>query len=407
MDIPVGSLLSGYRVLDISAEMGAFCGKFLRDLGLDVIKIEPPKGDPLRSHPPFAEGHDNPEGSLRFAYLNAGKQGITLDLEKPGGRELLLKLVEQADVVIESYPPGYLKSLDLDFPVLKERQEKLIVVGLSGFGQTGPYAHFRAPDIVTTAMSGLLYVSGTPELPPCMPPETQSYYYASIYAAFGAMLALCANAARTEYGGQADGVEPIAVSGNFLWAPDPGEMRVTTTVRKRGRRIGLIDVELTQDGRTAVRAAITMGVPEHHVPPLLSDNPVVPLMTPEPPPGLEPIGPGHRMADVVHLAHGCDIRPSLTTFERRSDGGPPLIEYWVKPKGTAPDVLFALLCGDGDHVDGAAFAAANLRSASRGRLSTRRAYSAADSRYRPSAYSAAARRVLTLGSLISRKTRAI
>jgi crotonobetainyl-CoA:carnitine CoA-transferase CaiB-like acyl-CoA transferase len=190
MDIPVGSLLSGYRVLDISAEMGAFCGKFLRDLGLDVIKIEPPKGDPLRSHPPFAEGHDNPEGSLRFAYLNAGKQGITLDLEKPGGRELLLKLVEQADVVIESYPPGYLKSLDLDFPVLKERQEKLIVVGLSGFGQTGPYAHFRAPDIVTTAMSGLLYVSGTPELPPCMPPETQSYYYASIYAAFGAMLAL-------------------------------------------------------------------------------------------------------------------------------------------------------------------------------------------------------------------------
>lgn len=162
----------------------------------------------------------------------------------------------------------------------------------------------------------------------------------------GAMLALCANAARTEYGGQADGVEPIAVSGNFLWAPDPGPMRVTTTVRKRGRRIGLIDVELTQDGRTAVRAAITMGVPEHHVPPLLSDNPVVPLMTPEPPPGLEPIGPGHRMADIVHLAHGCDIRPSLTTFERRSDGGPPLIEYWVKPKGTAPDVLFALLCGD-------------------------------------------------------------
>ena len=162
----------------------------------------------------------------------------------------------------------------------------------------------------------------------------------------GAMLALCANAARTEYGGRAEGVEPIAVSGNFLWAPDPGPMRVTTTVHKRGRRIGLVDVELTQGGRTAVRAAITMGVPEHHVPPLLSDNPVVPLMTPEPPPGLEPIGPGHHMADIVHLAHGCDIRPSLTTFERRSDGGPPLIEYWVKPRGAAPDVLFALLCGD-------------------------------------------------------------
>ncbi|MDZ4264403.1 MAG: thioesterase family protein [Mycobacterium sp.] len=164
----------------------------------------------------------------------------------------------------------------------------------------------------------------------------------------GAMLALCANAARTEFASGPDSgdVEPIAVSGNFLWAPDPGPMQVVTTVRKRGRRVSLIDVELNQGGRTALRAAITMGTPEHHVPPLLSVNPVIPLMTPEPPPGLEPIGPGHSMADIVHLAHGCDIRPSLTTFTRRPDGGMPVIEYWVRPKGTPPDVLFALLCGD-------------------------------------------------------------
>ncbi|KWX66782.1 thioesterase family protein [Mycobacterium sp. NAZ190054] len=169
----------------------------------------------------------------------------------------------------------------------------------------------------------------------------------------GAMLALCANAARTEFG--APGVEPIAVSGSFLWAPDPGPMDIVTTVRKRGRRVSLIDVELNQGQRTALRAAVTLGTPEHHVPPLLSVNPVIPLMTPEPPPGLEPIGPGHSMADVVHLAHGCDIRPSLTTFSRRADGGPrtrgadqemPVIEYWVRPKGVAPDLLFALLCGD-------------------------------------------------------------
>ncbi|CAN7216927.1 thioesterase family protein [Mycolicibacterium frederiksbergense] len=192
----------------------------------------------------------------------------------------------------------------------------------------------------------------------------------------GAMLALCANAARAEIGRSSGGlgappacggersdrgvdsggqersdpgvesVEPIAVSGNFLWAPDPGALRVLTTVRKRGRRISLVDVELMQGDRVAVRAAITLGVPEHDAPPLLSTNPVVPLMTPEPPPGLEPIGPGHRMADIVHLAHGCDIRPSLTTMAPRSDGGPPVIEYWVRPRGEAPDVLFALLCGD-------------------------------------------------------------
>lgn len=167
----------------------------------------------------------------------------------------------------------------------------------------------------------------------------------------GAMLALCANAARTEHGG---GVEPIAISGDFLWAPDPGPLRLATTVRKRGRRVSLIDVELKQGTRTAVRTAVTLGEPEQHVAPLfprklgaqVGYNPVIPLMQPEPPPGLEPIGPGHPMADVVHLARGCDIRPSLTSFTPRTDGGPPVIEYWVRPKDTAPDVLFALLCGD-------------------------------------------------------------
>ncbi|MBX5487779.1 MAG: thioesterase family protein [Mycolicibacterium hassiacum] len=159
----------------------------------------------------------------------------------------------------------------------------------------------------------------------------------------GAMLALCANAARTAHG---DGAEPIAVSGSYLWAPDPGPMRLVTTVRKRGRRVSVVDVELNQGERTAVRAAVTLGEPDSHDEPLLSANPVIPLMPPEPPPGLEPIGPGHPMADIVHLAHGCDIRPSLTTLGPRSDGGPPIIEMWVRPKGAAPDVLFALMCGD-------------------------------------------------------------
>jgi acyl-coenzyme A thioesterase PaaI-like protein len=168
----------------------------------------------------------------------------------------------------------------------------------------------------------------------------------------GAMLALCANAARTFIGagGQDRGseqLEPIAVSGSFLWAPDPGPLQVVATVRKRGRRVSLVDVELNQGARTAVRTVITMGSPEpRDAVPLLSVNPVIPLMTPEPPPGLEPIGPGHPMEDIVHLAHGCDIRPSLTTMGPRADGGPPVIEYWVRPREGSPDVLFALLCGD-------------------------------------------------------------
>jgi acyl-coenzyme A thioesterase PaaI-like protein len=180
----------------------------------------------------------------------------------------------------------------------------------------------------------------------------------------GVMLALCANAARMalrggqersdsgdQHGGQGDhpgtnGVEPIAVSGSFLWAPDPGPQRVTATIRKRGRRVNLVDVELSQGDRVAVHAVITLAELETDDAPLLSDNPVIPLMTPDPPPGLDPIGPGHPMADIVHLARGCDIRPSLTTMQPRSDGGPPVIEYWVRPRDCAPDVLFALVCGD-------------------------------------------------------------
>jgi acyl-coenzyme A thioesterase PaaI-like protein len=172
----------------------------------------------------------------------------------------------------------------------------------------------------------------------------------------GAMLALCAKAARLALGGQersdrgiqhgVAGVEPIAVSGSFLWAPDPGPLQLVCTTRKRGRQVNLVDVELNQGERTAVRAVMTLAEPEHHGVPLLSVNPVVALMTPDPPPGLESIGPGHPMADIVHLAHGCDIRPSLTTMAPRADGGPPVIEYWVRPREGSPDVLFALLCGD-------------------------------------------------------------
>jgi acyl-coenzyme A thioesterase PaaI-like protein len=160
----------------------------------------------------------------------------------------------------------------------------------------------------------------------------------------GAMLALCAKAAREALA--TPGAEPIAVSGSFLWAPDPGPLQLVCTTRKRGRRVSLVDVELNQGERTAVRAVMTLAEPEHHVAPLLSVNPVVALMKPDPPPGLESIGPGHPMADIVHLAHGCDIRPSLTTMAPRADGGPPVIEYWVRPREGSPDVLFALLCGD-------------------------------------------------------------
>jgi hypothetical protein len=171
----------------------------------------------------------------------------------------------------------------------------------------------------------------------------------------GAMLALCANAARTACGRQPGGLEPVlepvAVSASFLWAPDPGPMRLVTSFRKRGRRISVVDVELMQGERTAVHAVVNLGEPEHYPPggqaaPLLSANPVVDVMAPEPPDHVAPIGPGHPLAGLVHLGEGCDVRPLLSTLKPSTDGRPPVLQMWARPRGVAPDALFALMCGD-------------------------------------------------------------
>lgn len=163
----------------------------------------------------------------------------------------------------------------------------------------------------------------------------------------GTMVALCANAARTAFGEAV--LQPIVVSANFLWAPDPGEVRLRASIRKRGRRIGVVDVELGQGDRTAVHAVVTLGEPEHVHAPLLSANPVVDLMEPEPPApnaDVSSIELGHPLADVVHLGVGCDIRPVLSTLRPARKGRPPVIQMWARPRGVAPDALFALMCGD-------------------------------------------------------------
>ena len=181
----------------------------------------------------------------------------------------------------------------------------------------------------------------------------------------GAMLALCANAARTacaaaqgQSGRLQPVLQPVSVSGSFLWAPDPGVMRLVTSTRKRGRRISVVDVELIQGDRTAVHAVVNLGEPERFradgppggaAMPLLSANPVVGLMAPEPPDDIEPIGPGHPLAGLVHLGEGCDIRPVLSTLAPAKDewaGRPPVFQMWARPRGVAPDALFALMCGD-------------------------------------------------------------
>jgi len=160
----------------------------------------------------------------------------------------------------------------------------------------------------------------------------------------GVMVALCAKAAREAYAEQGVSAQPVAVSVNFLSAPDPGPVRLVTTMRKQGRRIGLIDVELIAGERACVHAVVTLSDPEHTADPLLSDNPVTPLMSLEPPAEVPPIGPGHPGAEINNLARGCDIHPSVA--ESASPDESPVFMIWVRPKQDRVDELFALMCSD-------------------------------------------------------------
>ncbi|MDD5288564.1 MAG: CoA transferase [Dehalococcoidales bacterium] len=149
-------LLSPYRVLDLTDEKGLLCGKLLGDLGADIIKIEPPGGDPSRNIGPFYHDEPHPEKSLFWFARNANKRGITLDIEKAEGKELFTSLVKTADFVIESFPPGYLESLGLGYKDLEKINPRLIMVSITPFGQAGPHKDFKAADIVLWGMGGAM-----------------------------------------------------------------------------------------------------------------------------------------------------------------------------------------------------------------------------------------------------------
>jgi crotonobetainyl-CoA:carnitine CoA-transferase CaiB-like acyl-CoA transferase len=187
----VEGMLSPYRVLDLTDEKGLLCGKLLGDLGADVIKIEPPGGDPSRNLGPFYHDEVDPEKSLLWFALNTSKRGITLDIEKAEGRELFKRLVKGADFVIESFPPGHMDRFGLGYSDLKKLNPGIIMLSVTPFGQTGPYRDLKAPDIVLWAMGGRMYSVGDADRPPLrMSHHSQAYLQAGLDAAIAAMMAL-------------------------------------------------------------------------------------------------------------------------------------------------------------------------------------------------------------------------
>jgi len=182
-------ILAQYRVLDLTNEQGFLCGKILGDLGADVIKIEPPGGDPARNLGPFYQNEPHPEKSLYWWAYNNNKRGITLNLETSDGRELFKRLVVRADFVVESFPPDYLVGLGLDYPVLRDINPRIILTSITPFGQEGPYRNYRGGDLTVLAMSGLMSFLGDADRPPVRPTFPQSYLWGGAHAAFATLLA--------------------------------------------------------------------------------------------------------------------------------------------------------------------------------------------------------------------------
>lgn len=173
-------------VLDLTSHLsGPYCAMLLADHGAEVIKIEPPKGDSARGMPPFINGESAP-----FMTWNRNKRSVVMDLKQAADKEALLGLIDRADILVENFRPGVLDRLGFGWPALHQRNKRLILASISGFGQTGPYRARGGFDLVTQAMSGLMSTNGPADGPPHRLPIAISDVTAGMFLAFGVLAAV-------------------------------------------------------------------------------------------------------------------------------------------------------------------------------------------------------------------------
>ena len=180
--------LAGVRVLDISQVMaGPYACMLLADLGADVVKIEPPgSGDQTRGAMGFKmKGPD----SLGFLNMNRNKRSVALNLKTDAGRELLLRMAKDADILVENYRPGAMTRLGLGYDVLKDINPRLVYTSISGFGQTGPWADRPGFDLMAQAMSGVMSVTGYPGGPPVKAGVPVADIGCALFAIYGTLSA--------------------------------------------------------------------------------------------------------------------------------------------------------------------------------------------------------------------------
>lgn len=198
--------LSGIRVLDVATLFaGPLAATLLADFGAEVVKIEHPRGDPVRSHGAQRDGV-----GLWWKMLGRGKKSVTLYLGSTEGQEIFRRLVADADVVVENFRPGTLERWGLGYPELRDINPQLVLARVTGFGQIGPYARRPGFGTLAEAMSGFAAITGEPDGPPTLPPFGLADGIAALATAFAIMTALRARAS-TGHGQQIDMaiIEPI------------------------------------------------------------------------------------------------------------------------------------------------------------------------------------------------------
>jgi len=182
--------LAGIVVVELADEIASYCGKLLADLGAEVIKVEPSGGGNQRHMPPFFGSKGGTENALPFWAQNTSKRSISLDLTEEEDRIRIRELMLAADVVIEDFPPGYLKGYQLFYTDLCEERPDIVYASVTPFGQTGPHANFKSTDLIVQAMAGVLVLAGEKSDPPNFLYGNQGAVCASIQAAQGILLAL-------------------------------------------------------------------------------------------------------------------------------------------------------------------------------------------------------------------------
>jgi crotonobetainyl-CoA:carnitine CoA-transferase CaiB-like acyl-CoA transferase len=253
-------ILGHIRVVELGELVaGPYAAKLLADLGAEVVKVEPPGlGDPARRRGPFPGDGPDQEQSGLFLYMNTNKRGVTLDLERPRGRELLWRLLGWADVLVENLGPGRIEALGLGFDALARANPRLVVTSVSAFGQDGPYRDRAACDLVVFHMSGYGYHLGGPvEDPRAQPPlkaaEAQSEFVGGVNAALATLAALFSRDASGR--GQHVDVSTLETMVPFSFGEIAGfvyDGRTGSRLRSDNPPSGVVAVLPTSDGHVAI-----------------------------------------------------------------------------------------------------------------------------------------------------------